>query len=107
MKSPRHLSFLRTLPCAFCQRTGPSEAHHSTAHRQGKGTKASDLDAFPLCAQHHRDFHDARGSFRGWDKAARRLWQRGMVALYRPKDSEQDQRQNSEDDHVDPGGEPF
>lgn len=108
--SPKHLRFLRTLPCAHCQRTGPSEAHHSTAHRAGKGMKANDLDAFPLCGGPrgcHRQFHDATGSFRSWDKAARRLWQRSMVTLYAPKDGREQQSNDGEDGHVDPGGEPF
>lgn len=104
--SPKHLAFLRTLPCAHCQKPPPSDAHHSTAHRQGS-RKAHDLDSFPLCHQCHMDFHDLQGSFRSWDKAARRLWQRSMVSAYRPEDGNKQKSHDGEDGHVDPGGEPF
>ena len=85
MKDPRHLAFLRGLPCAMCLRPPPCDAHHSTAHRRGLGLKASDRHAFPLCNGPdgcHDQFHSARGRFKGWDKEKRRLWQRAMVDLY-------------------------
>ena len=112
MRDQKHLAFLRTLPCAACGKPPPSEAHHSTAHRAGLGTKAGDLDAFPLCggpAGCHVAFHSARGRFRGWDREARRLWQRSMVSQYRPEqDSEEGQNQGDDQDSgVDPGGQVF
>lgn len=84
MKNPAHLKFIRSLPCSVCLAMPPSHAHHSTADRHSMGKKASDLDTFPLCGQCHQDFHDAKGRFRDWDKARRKLWQQGMVALYKP-----------------------
>ena len=110
MGRPSHLAFVRSLPCANCGRPPPSEAHHSTAHRQGKGTKADDLDTFPLCTKCHRDFHDARGSFRSWGKDKRRAWQRNLVALYRAKAPDHPDdcpAKGSEDNDVDPWGEIF
>jgi hypothetical protein len=60
-KTPRsssHLTWLRTLPCAWCGHAGASEASHHG--RRGTGIKASDLDAIPLCFWCHRDHHGLR-----------------------------------------------
>lgn len=105
MGSPKHLALIRTLPCAKCGKPGPSQAHHSTAHRRGLSTKADDLDTFPLCAWCHKAFHDSRGSFRSWDKAARRLWQQTLVSLYRP--AQEDGKDNGDQGEESPGEDPW
>lgn len=77
---PAHLAWVRTLPCVVSLGCGGVvQAHHSTAGR-GLSQKAPDWESMPLCAKHHREFHDARGYFGGWDKRWRRDWQRSQVA---------------------------
>lgn len=49
-RSPAHLAYVRTLPCAWCRWPAPSEASHHGAH--GTATKASDYSAIPLCGPH-------------------------------------------------------
>lgn len=41
-----------SLPCAYCQAEGISQAAHSNLyeHGKGRGLKASDAATFPLCA---------------------------------------------------------
>lgn len=50
-RSPRYLSWIRTLPCAICGRW-PTEAAHTGS--RGLGQKAPDFSAIPLCPQCHR-----------------------------------------------------
>ena len=57
-RSPSHLAWLRTLPCAWCGRPPPSEASHHG--RRGVGLKSSDLDAVPLCRRCHGHHHGPR-----------------------------------------------
>ena len=91
---PQHLAYLRTLPCCLghlyaCSHQDSVQAHHSTAGMKGlKGMslRTSDLDAFPLCAKHHRAFHDHAGFFAGWTKEARKAWQLEQSAAYRPRE---------------------
>jgi hypothetical protein len=45
----RYLAWIRTLPCVVCG--GRAEAHHTGPH--GRGVKASDYTAIPLCTEHH------------------------------------------------------
>lgn len=86
----RHLAWLRRQRCAFadfrpyqpctpCQ--GPIEAHHPTG--SGLALKAPDRDAIPLCRKHHRELHDGRGTFLGWDKARLKAWQTRTSRKYR------------------------
>lgn len=72
-KDPRHLAKVRRLPCEVCGRPGPNDAHHRTGG--GMGTKMPDTATIPLCSQHHRDFHDLTGPFKGWTKERLREWQ--------------------------------
>jgi hypothetical protein len=46
--------------------------------------KSHDSFAFPLCHDHHRQFHDGTGHFAGWSHHQRRAWQLSQVqiALY-------------------------
>lgn len=91
-EDPEYLAWLRQQPCAFveCQcpaELGPTQAHHHTRgggfNKRGKGQKAHDHEAFPLCLKCHRRFHDAAGPFRDWNKATRNEWQDRQVAHYR------------------------
>ena len=54
-RDPRYLSWLRTLPCAFCRSPAPSEVSHHG--RRGVGIKASDYLALPSCHRCHRRHH--------------------------------------------------
>ena len=69
VEDPAYLARVRNLPCVVCGAV-PSEAHHPKGLEFcGKGQKASDHDAFPLCPACHRTgpgaFH-AIGS-RSWE----------------------------------------
>jgi hypothetical protein len=66
MKDPRHLAFIRTLPCIVCkERTETEEAAHVRGKdpsiakpMTGMGIKPPDFYTLPLCGQHHRDQHE-------------------------------------------------
>lgn len=51
-RSSSHLEHVRSLPCAWCGKPGPSEPSHHGAH--GMAIKASDYYTLPLCHEHHR-----------------------------------------------------
>lgn len=72
-----YLKLVRQLPCCVCGARQDVVAHHATGG--GMGTKKLDSETFPLCQEHHRNFHDLAGRFRGWDKARLRGWQDDMV----------------------------
>ena len=55
VSDPAYLARVRELQCVICQRT-PCEAHHPI-HGRYSQRKASDTDAIPLCADHHRELH--------------------------------------------------
>jgi hypothetical protein len=81
---PGYLAWLRASPCALAGRhpcAGPVQAHHST-HGRGMSQRTSDRSAFPLCAFHHRTFHDLCGYFNGWVKTQRQQWQDDAVFKY-------------------------
>jgi hypothetical protein len=61
-RSWRYLAWIRTLPCAVCDRSERSEAAQSATERSeaahtgsdgGMKLKASDYSAVPLCSDHH------------------------------------------------------
>lgn len=56
VRDPKHLAFIRSLPCIVCFRTRGIEAAHVGTGR-GMGQKCSDLDTVPLCGIHHREQH--------------------------------------------------
>lgn len=72
----KYRGWLRYQPCAApeCGRYPGNQAHHHTGHR-GMGQKSPDRYMFPLCLQHHTDFHAGSGPFRGWNRERRRAWQ--------------------------------
>lgn len=57
LRSPRHLAWLRTLPCSVpgcgCD---VIEAHH-VRRGAGVGLKPSDRNCAPLCVEHHAEGH--------------------------------------------------
>lgn len=63
MKKASYLEFLRKLPCVVSGRYGVEAAHLSYAnpryghYGRGRGTKASDMWALPLCPEEHRAQH--------------------------------------------------
>jgi hypothetical protein len=58
VRDAAYLDFIRTLPCCVC-RAGEISQYSITeaAHTgvRGLGQKASDTEAIPLCAEHHRE----------------------------------------------------
>lgn len=58
-RSPAYLSFVRQQPCWFCSSTEAVHAHHHGRKRGGggMGIKTCDLQAVPLCARHHDEWH--------------------------------------------------
>lgn len=50
---PRHLAYIRSLPCIFCGAPPPSQAAHFRAGVTGMGTKPHDFYTFPMCHRHH------------------------------------------------------
>jgi hypothetical protein len=62
-ENPRHLAFVRMLPCAICGTYGVDPAHLRTGNRAlkkpetGMGEKPSDMWTIPLCRSHHDEQH--------------------------------------------------
>jgi hypothetical protein len=92
-----YIAWVRRQPCAACLGPGPCEPHHSTngstlsdspkaiGGRRGKGQRAHDHESLPLHMRCHRQFHDLKGPFEGWDKAFIREWQDAQVAEHRAR----------------------
>jgi len=65
-KNPKHLAYIRTLPCATCQALAPSEACHIRYQNDGgMGTKPSDFATIPQCHECHMKSHEGQLSFWG------------------------------------------
>lgn len=100
-EDPTYLQWLRASRCACQPCVSPAEPHHSTngstvalresssgkqiGGRRGKGQRCNDDQAFPLCARHHRQFHDLSGPFRDWTKQLIRAWQDEQVRIHRAR----------------------
>jgi hypothetical protein len=69
-RSEGYLRHVRTYPCLVCGKPGPNQAHHLSLGDAGWGMKSSDLGAVPLCAEHHRLYHDDPAKFRSMIDAA-------------------------------------
>lgn len=51
---PRHLEYIRTLPCVICDAPPPSEACHlRMGLGGGMGIKPDDRLTIPMCHRHH------------------------------------------------------
>ncbi len=85
-ENPAYLAFVRTLQCCAWAYDLPggvtqhctlrTHAHHA-GRGGGKGLKAPDTTAIPLCERHHtgdRGWHQSNGFASGWSKAQRREW---------------------------------
>jgi len=67
VKDPKYLEFIRSCPCAFCNKPGPSEPHHVRGVDGLPGTSRTPSDhlALPAC----RVCHDrSQGYFDGFDR---------------------------------------
>ena len=99
-EDPKHIAMIRKNPCCVCLSPAPSHPHHHTmglsdpcpcgerhaakvAQPRGKGARAHDHDAMPLCWKHHRQLHDLTGHFAGWTKAELRAWQDARAREFR------------------------
>jgi hypothetical protein len=85
-EDPKYLAWLRTRRCTVKHadgHRGPTQAHHSNVHGKGMGQRSHDHAAIPLCAHHHRCWHDHSQYFAGWTKAQRRAWTDEAIAKYR------------------------
>ena len=57
MRNPKRLAEIRRLPCIRCGNPNSQAAHSNSAkHGKGRGIKASDLFAIPLCHSCHAAF---------------------------------------------------
>ncbi len=79
-----YLRRVAALPCAHCDRPGPSQAAHAD---EGKGfaIKASDYETFPLCADGpgRRGCHSLIGASGTFTREQRRALEREYVARTR------------------------
>jgi len=58
IRSPKHLKYIRTLPCSVCKMVYDIHAHHLThAEPGGTSRKTSDNWVVPLCGDHHYILH--------------------------------------------------
>ena len=87
-KFPKHLDFIRQLPCVVCHDNTATEAAHlrygdrrAAKPQTGMGIKPDDCWTLPLCSKHHAEQHTM---------GERIFWSRGAVdpvflalALYR------------------------
>lgn len=72
---PKHLDYIRSLPCAVCEDNTNTEAAHlrvgSIDHGKretGGGERPSDIWCLPLCNRHHREQHDTGSELKFWAK---------------------------------------
>jgi hypothetical protein len=92
---PAYKAWIKTFPCVVgglrCEESDP---HHIIdgrgAQRKGMGQTAKDRDTFPMCRQHHDEFHDRVGFCKGWTDDERRTFQEQEIerfqALHRDKE---------------------
>ncbi|KKL73472.1 hypothetical protein LCGC14_2074540 [marine sediment metagenome] len=79
LRSKPHLKFVAEQPCMICFAI-PCQAHHLlTVQPKGRGLKAGDQWAVPLCSDHHRALHD-NGNERAWFSSAGN-WAFAMKAM--------------------------
>ena len=58
-KNPRHLKFIRTLPCSKCISPPLNQATHVRKYKDGgTGLKPSDMFTVPLCHNCHHKQHN-------------------------------------------------
>lgn len=83
-RSEAYRRLVAALPCAHCNRPGPSQCAHGD---EGKGfaIKASDLTCFPLCADGpgRRGCHSLIGASGSFSREQRRTLEQTYAALTR------------------------
>lgn len=83
-RSEAYRRLVAALPCAHCQRSGPSQCAHGD---KGKGLaiKASDLTCFPLCADSpgRRGCHSLIGASGTFSREQRRILEATYAAQTR------------------------
>ena len=57
IRSDTYLAWVRTLDCANCGASAPSEAHHKRGHGRVGTVKTHDTEAMPLCTPCHHLLH--------------------------------------------------
>lgn len=80
LRSPRHLAWIRTLPCSVPGCTGEMVQAHHVRKGAGVALKPSDRSAVGLCLDHHTEGH--QGGWRSFEvrygvdlsAIAARLW---------------------------------
>lgn len=82
-----YMAFVATRPCIGrllavtgneCS-AGRVYVHHAFGRRVADG----DLKTIPLCEKHHREWHEHRGIFEGWDRDRRKTWSAWAVEFTR------------------------
>lgn len=81
VRSEAYRRAVAELPCVICKITGISQCAHANTGK-GAGTKASDLDSFPLCACQpgRQGCHSKFDQGALFTKAARRLIEPAWIA---------------------------
>jgi hypothetical protein len=57
-RSEKYKKFIRQKDCFFCDKPGPSDAHHESLDGGTMGGKPGDDTCLPLCRICHRKRHD-------------------------------------------------
>jgi hypothetical protein len=98
LRSPRHLAWIRTLPCTIhdCGRQ-PVDPHHLThVQPKGRGLRSSDALAVPLCRWGHHSATSPIGVHHFGDEAAWWLgWAIDPVAIAARLWSESNQKRGA------------
>ena len=87
IRSPKHLNFVRSLPCSVCKTDYEVHEHHLThAEPSSMSKKTNDNWVVPLCGYHHYELH-YKGERSFWKKHklepkiyACLLWKKGDVS---------------------------
>jgi hypothetical protein len=69
LRSPRHLAWVRTLPCSVPGCRGDMVQPHHIRKGAGVGQKPSDQYTAPNCLEHHTEGHTS-----GWRSFEVRYW---------------------------------
>lgn len=92
-----YIRFVRKQRCCVVECRSPLliQAHHHTAgtllppesdtrsSRRGKGQRAHDAWAIPLCLKHHAQLHSLSGFFKGYTRLTLGEWQSAQVKALR------------------------
>jgi hypothetical protein len=79
-EDPQYKAWIKTRPCAVCNRPGPSDPHHLP--RRHGGPRSHDHTAVPVCRRCHNDIQhpkSLRGLFEGKTAEWYWLWHTGLA----------------------------